>query len=182
MRSSLKLSMLLAMGCLMVLAYLMITRQSSMPQQAAHDLASTKMLNPFNRHASSSQPSIDTASSTSAITTSPPQTYPADIVAQWIESGVDSTQRAAELDALTMASRAQAVPVLQRVLIAGDDAERQHAVNSLHTLALRQGDADGAIREVLRQAVFHDDGAFIADDVQAALADIEQKLKQPLAR
>jgi hypothetical protein len=45
---------------------------------------------------------------------------------------------------------------LHRVLVSGGPAEEQQlALHALRTLAQDQGDADGDIREVLRQAVYH---------------------------
>src|SRR5262249_17872234 len=98
-------------------------------------------------------------------------------------TGDDPRERAAAIAALATAPRARAVPVLQGVLnFGGDHADRELALISLRALALRQGDADGAIRNALRRAIDrHGDDEDIDRAAQAALDDIERDLR-PSAR
>lgn len=97
-------------------------------------------------------------------------------VARWIADtqSTDPKMRAAALAALAEAPKAEAVPALKRVLKVGEpQVDRQIAVRSLHILALQQDDADGAIRDVLRDAVYHGDDEGVTDSARAVLEDIE---------
>jgi hypothetical protein len=86
----------------------------------------------------------------------------------------DPRSRAVAIEALAIAPRSQAIPALESVLETGEpQVDRQIALQSLHTLALRQGDADGAIRDVLRGAIYHGDDEGAAQSAQAVLEDIE---------
>lgn len=104
-----------------------------------------------------------------------PETNPANI-ARWIADtqSTDPKTRAAAIAALAEAPKAEAVPALKRVLTVGDpQVDRQIAVRSLHVLALQQDDDDGAIRNVLRDAVYHGDDEGVTDSARAVLEDIE---------
>lgn len=91
--------------------------------------------------------------------------------------------RAVAIEALANAPRSQAIPVLERVLETGEpQVDRQIALRSLHTLALRQGDADGAIRNVLRGAIYHGDEEGASQSAQALLEDIEIVLAEAEGR
>lgn len=87
--------------------------------------------------------------------------------------GDDPDARAAAIGALALAPKAQALPVLQKILNAGIDADRQFALNSLHTLALREGDSDGEIQNVLRLSIYDGDDT-IALGAQIVLEEIER--------
>lgn len=103
-----------------------------------------------------------------------------DMVAQWLADAIgdDAKARAAAIAALATAPRAQAIPVLQKVLNSGDpQVDRSLALNSLRTLALQQGDADGSIRDALRQAIYHGDDEATTRDAQTVLDDVEGKLE-----
>jgi hypothetical protein len=57
------------------------------------------------------------------------------------------------------------VPVLRRLLTdAEPQVDRPLALRSLRDLALNQGDADGAIREAVRNAIYRGDDQTKADD------------------
>lgn len=102
-------------------------------------------------------------------------TNPASI-ARWIADtqSTDPKMRAAAIAALAEAPKAEAVPALTRVLTVGEpQVDRQIAVRSLHVLALQQDDDDGAIRDVLRDAVYHGDDESVTDSARAVLEDIE---------
>lgn len=63
---------------------------------------------------------------------------------------------------------------MERILQVGEpQVDRQIALRSLHTLAVQQGDADGRIRDVLRQAIYHGDDEGVSQSAQALLEDIE---------
>lgn len=97
-------------------------------------------------------------------------------IARWIADtqSTDAKTRAAAIVALAEAPKAEAVPALKRVLKAGEpQLDRQIAVRSLHVLALQQDDDDGAIRDVLRDAVYHGDDEGVTQSAQAVLEDIE---------
>lgn len=99
-------------------------------------------------------------------------------VARWITAAtaVDPKTRAAAITALAAAPRSQAIPVLRDVLAVGDpEVDRQLALDSLHVLALEQGDADGKIRKVLREVVYHGDDEAVAKTAQSILEDIESE-------
>jgi hypothetical protein len=87
----------------------------------------------------------------------------------------DADQRAAAIDQLALAPRTLAIPVLQGLLSATDEHDRQLVLNALHTLALDQGDADGAIREMLRLTIYDGDDARVADNALIILDSIQQE-------
>ena len=104
--------------------------------------------------------------------------------AQWIldTSSGDAATRAAAIEALATAPRAEALPVLGRLLIDGEpQVDRVLALRSLRDLALNQGDADGAIRDAIRHAIYHGDDLTKVDDVQEALEIIEESLQGQVA-
>lgn len=100
-----------------------------------------------------------------------------DKVAGWIADTAsgDAARRAAAIAALSDAPRAQALPVLGRLLTDGEPSvDRALALQSLRELALNQGDADGAIRDAVRRAIYHGDDLTDADAVQETLDIIEE--------
>ena len=106
----------------------------------------------------------------------PPATAP-DAVAKLIAdtSSSDAGKRAAAITALADAPRAEALPVLGRLLTDGEPhVDRPLALRSLRDLALNQGDADGAIRDAVRHAIYHGDDQTRTDDVQEVLDIIEE--------
>jgi hypothetical protein len=107
----------------------------------------------------------------------PPPAVPSDSVAQLIAdtTGGDAGKRAAAITALAEAPRASALPVLGRILTDGEpQVDRPLALRSLRDLALNQGDADGAIRDAVRSALYHGDDYTRTDDVQEVLDIIEE--------
>jgi hypothetical protein len=98
-------------------------------------------------------------------------------VAKWIADamGGDAGKRASAIAALAHAPRADAIPVLRRILTDGEpQVDRPLALRSLRELALTQGDADGAIRDAVRNAIYHGDDQTPTDDVQEVLDIIEE--------
>jgi hypothetical protein len=98
-----------------------------------------------------------------------------DKVAQWAVDAFDADpgKRVNAITALATAPKSQAVPVLQKVLNTGEAVDRPLALRSLRTLALQQGDGDGGIRDVFRQAIYDGRYEAITPDAQAALDDVE---------
>jgi HEAT repeat protein len=87
----------------------------------------------------------------------------------------DAATRAAAITALSTAPRVEALPVLGRILTDGEpEVDRPLALRSLRDLALNQGDADGAIREAIRDAMYHGDDFTRSDALQEALEMIEE--------
>lgn len=90
-------------------------------------------------------------------------------------SSSDAGKRAAAITALAEAPRAEALPVLGRLLTDGEPlVDRPLALRSLRDLALNQGDTDGAIRDAVRHAIYHGDDQTRTDDVQDVLDIIEE--------
>jgi hypothetical protein len=100
----------------------------------------------------------------------------ADRVAQWITDvgSTDAARRAAAIRALAHAPRAQALPVLHRLVTHGDPADRPLALQSLRDLALEQGDADNGIRSAIREVIYHGDDEQLATGAQEALDAVER--------
>ncbi len=101
--------------------------------------------------------------------------------ARWIAdvNSEDAARRAAAIDALADVPSATALPILQNVLTSGETSiDRPLAMKSLRTLALREGDANGAIRNVLREVVYHADEG-VAQQAQSVLDDLESRLSPP---
>lgn len=102
-----------------------------------------------------------------------------DNVARWIADtqSNDAKTRAAAIEALANAPKAQAIPALERVLESGEpQVDRQIALQSLHKLALSDGDSTGQIRAVIRHAIYHGDDEGVTQSAQAFLEDIEAAL------
>jgi hypothetical protein len=92
-------------------------------------------------------------------------------------SGGDAGKRAAAITALAQAPVAQALPILRRVLMNGEpSADRPLALQSLRDLALNHGDPQSAIRNAIREAIYHGDDQTMAADAQEALDVIEEGL------
>jgi hypothetical protein len=101
--------------------------------------------------------------------------------AQWIAdtANADAATRATAIRALAEAPRGEALPVLGRILESGEpQVDRPLALISLRDLALEQGDADGAVRDAIRQVIYHGDDFTKVDDAQEALDVIEESLQR----
>jgi len=100
-----------------------------------------------------------------------------DDIARWSVDAVggDAALRASAIAGLARAPVAQALPILRRVLISGEPAvDRPLALASLRELALERGDADGAIRAVVREAIYHADDVSNVEATQDVLDVIEE--------
>jgi len=182
-RASLALVALLTIGCMGVFSYSCATRI----QPAAPDLKSKLLSSPRQEQEVRTKSRADDTKPASqhseAVTELASQTIPPDSVTKWIAAatGDDAKERAAAIVALAAAPRSQAIPILQRVLNAGEPlVDRQLALNSLRSLAQNQGDEDGGIRNVLRQAIYHGDDEAVARAAQDVLDDIETTPDQSL--
>ena len=105
----------------------------------------------------------------------PPPT--AEQAAQWIAdlNNADAAKRSTAINALARAPRAQALPALRNVLLGGEPTvDRPLALNSLRELALDQGDADGRIRQTIREVIYHGDDESLATGAQDALDVVEE--------
>jgi HEAT repeat protein len=90
--------------------------------------------------------------------------------------GGDPKTRAAAIAALAQAPKSEALPLLENVLEVGEpEVDRQIALRTLHAIALKEGDADGRIREALRAAMYHGDDERVSQSAQAFLEDIEAR-------
>jgi hypothetical protein len=111
------------------------------------------------------------------VPSNPPQaaTPPPDLAR--LKADIDSADpkaRAAAITALAQVPKSQAIPVLENVLDVGEpEVDRQIALRTLHAIALKEGDADGRIREVLRAAMYHGDDERVSQSAQAFLEDLE---------
>ena len=92
-------------------------------------------------------------------------------------TGGDASKRATAITALAQAPVEQALPVLRRVLMNGEPTvDRPLALQSLRDLALSNGDPQSAIRNAIREAIYHGDDQTMAADAQEALDVIEESL------
>jgi hypothetical protein len=124
-----------------------------------------------------SMPSSSAAPAPGSAAATPDTTPTAAQVTQWIAdtNHADAAHRATAIDALARAPREQALPVLRRLATQGDAAtDRPHALNSLRELALEQGDADGGIREAIREVRYHGDDESLASSAQEVLDVVEE--------
>lgn len=122
--------------------------------------------------ATASQPPVTASPVAPSTETAPTEAQ----VATWIAeaSGADPGRRVAAINALANAPRTRALPVLRQVLVSGEHVDRPLALNSLRELALGQGDADGGIRQVIREAIYHGDDETLAASAQDALDVVEE--------
>ncbi|MDY6945354.1 MAG: HEAT repeat domain-containing protein [Pseudomonadota bacterium] len=181
------LTMLAACGGL---AYLHAAREQSAGQAAG-------VSQPMRRDTPAAEPSVqaaapanavgastDTAApalpSSGAATSSVPAATPKTIE-QWIEDtrSTDPKVRAAAIAALANAPTAQALPALERVLETGEpNVDRHIALRSMHALALRDGDTNGQIRDVMRQAIYHGDDDAVTQTAQSLIDDLEAEFSE----
>jgi HEAT repeat protein len=107
----------------------------------------------------------------------PSALLPTDVVARLIAqtASSDAQSRADAISALAKAPKAEAIPVLRNVLNNGEPIiDRSLALQALRDLALYQGDDDGVIRSVVREAIYHGDDEAVALSAQGALEIIEE--------
>lgn len=186
---AISMSMLAACGGL---AYCHVTRQQAV-QYAADSNESTRTIAPVVETATgatSAQPSVFSATeeASQATPSSVDASSPAEIkapratnaaseaIAQWIKDtqSADANTRATAIAALADAPKTLAMPALERVLETGEaNVDRHIALRSMHSIALRDGDATGQIRDTMRHAIYHGDDDGVTQTAQSLLDDIE---------
>jgi hypothetical protein len=129
-------------------------------------------------------PAVPTNQSTPALTVTsgaraPVATASVADVTRWTAevNHANAATRAAAIRALANVPRAEALPVLRDVLRGGEpQVDRPLALQSLRELALGQGDKDGRVREVIREAIYHNDdqNPTLLADAQEALDVVEE--------
>ncbi|WP_129647508.1 HEAT repeat domain-containing protein [Peristeroidobacter agariperforans] len=105
----------------------------------------------------------------------------ADTVEKWIKDTQDSDPktRATAIANLASAPTAQALPGLREVVDTGEpEVDRHIALRSLHALALRDGDENGQVRDVMRRAIYHGDNDGVSQTAQSLLDDVEAALAE----
>jgi hypothetical protein len=183
-RSSLVSVALFAAGALSVVGYGYITRDEAarvVPSApAAHQPSMATPLVQAYASETPAQPSTPPADETPPGNEKAPAVVTRETVSSWIAqaTGADAARRAAAIDALGTAPKAQALPALAQVLETADESDRPRALRSLRTLAQRQGDEDDRIRSVVRKIVYHGGDEDVVQTAQAALQDIERDLTE----
>lgn len=167
-----------AAGCLVVVGYARLTRVEPAVADPPRPIvtASTARKSIAPAAAPQNEPLPSPAEPDQVAPTQPAE--PDNVLKQWIADAVseDAGTRASAITALAEAPKDAALPVLKRVLTGGDpDVDRPLALGSLRTMALQQGDADGRIRDVLRQTVSHTDSETLASGAQSVLDEVEQR-------
>ena len=100
----------------------------------------------------------------------------ADTLERWIKDTQDSDPktRATAIANLANAPTAQALPALREVVDTGEpEVDRHIALRSLHALALRDGDENSQVRDVMRRAIYHSDNDGVTQTAQSLLDDVE---------
>ena len=178
------------------LAYLHATRELAMEKEAAVNepqpiSAAARPSVPAATPANSTEPGKDEvtqATPNAGETASNEPVATPDNIAQWIKDteSPEAKVRAAAIAALATAPKDQAMPALERVVEVGEpNVDRHIALRSMHSLALRDGDANGQVRDAIRHAIYHgdDDGVTqtaqsLLDDIEAEFAEREQDVNQ----
>lgn len=172
-----------------VLVYIQSTRQSPESAAAPATVAATQRTPAPESEMTAATPStnanaateIASASSAAAAEGTKPQAARPDTVEQWIKDTEDSDPkiRAAAIAKLANAPKAQAVPALKNVIDTGEpEVDRHIALRSLHALALRDGDSNGQVRDVMRHAIYHGDNDGVTQTAQSLLDDVEAALAE----
>ena len=185
-RTSLTVAALFAVGFIAIFGYTRLMR----PEAAQPVMAAPTTIAPVVAPLVTAQVSpqadapVDPAPQAPQTAASASEVASEETVAQWAEDarGDDAKKRVAALTALANVPKAQAIPVLQAVLISGDrEVDRPLALRTLRTLAERQGDEDGRIRDALRQAIYHGDDDASTQAAQETLGQVESGLAAPTA-
>lgn len=93
-------------------------------------------------------------------------------------SGSDAAARAAAITALGSGDvpKERALPLLEGIVNGGELSDRKRALASLRNVALQQGDHDGAVRNIVRQAIYHSEDDGTVQSARVALDEIETAL------
>ena len=186
-RSSLMSVALFAAGALSVIGYSYVTRDNvagvgPASAQAAHQRSAPTRLFRADENASLS-PTPRATEAAAPSNAKPALVVTPENVALWITqaTGSDAAKRAAAIEALGHAPKAEALPVLERVLDTADESDRPRALQSFRMLAQREGDTDNRIRNVMRKIISHADDEATTQSAQATLDEIERDLSQAAA-
>jgi hypothetical protein len=173
-RASWALVALFALGCLSVLGYSWATRAGD-PAVGDPLEASKRDVGARGETADAParSPSAAPAAESVDVADDRPARGPsAADVAQWSAdtSSDDPEKRAKAITSLAKAPKAEALPVLRRVLNHGEPLfDRPLAIRSLRDLAIAQGDEDGSIQDALRYATYHEADPDLIRGAEAAL-------------
>jgi hypothetical protein len=97
-------------------------------------------------------------------------------LAKWTAETDDENAetRASAITALGTGPRPEVIPTLRKILETGrSEPDRQLALQSLRKLALEQGDADGVIRNAVRQVIYHASEETMIGSARQVLDEIE---------
>jgi HEAT repeat protein len=180
-----------ALGALSVLGYAYVTRgpsgvavlrTASAPSSAVtpRDVAASTSIAPAAATATGGGPeSAPAAAKLANEVAEAPAVHSRGTIEKWIvdTTSPDPQTRADAIAALASAPKSEALPVLKNVLETGEpEVDRQVALRSLHTLALRDGDASGSIRDVLRGAQYHGGDESVSESAAALIEDLDSEL------
>ncbi|MEJ0037482.1 MAG: HEAT repeat domain-containing protein [Gammaproteobacteria bacterium] len=179
-RSSLTLVGLFALGVGSILGYSYATRG---------DAPGKEITVPAVSLPEPPQP-IAAAATTAEVVPSPPPAeetpaqpeFPSDAELRSDALAQDALKAESAIETLARMPKERAVPVLRQIVTSGDEKVRVLALHALRTLALNQGDADGAVRNVVREAIYHGDNEDVTHKAQAVLADVENAASAPKSR
>ena len=102
-----------------------------------------------------------------------------------LKAAIDADNVEARMAAIAVLGdkpKAEALPLLRDILSSGAPDEQIQTLESLRSLAMNQGDADGRIRDVLREAAYHTGNDDVVARTQTTLDDIEGALSMEAAR
>jgi len=172
LRSTKTLAALLLAGCASIAFYTLARND--------HEFVATTPSPQVTRQPVDARPAtpsiIPPAESTPAIDSTPtetPATVPLEKLIKDATEG-DADARADAIFALASVPAAQGVPVLHGIIVSGDIVNGHLALDSLRTIALSQGDPDGAIRNSVRFAVYHGASDTITESAREVLDELER--------
>lgn len=143
------------------------------PDQAPTTAANASIVSADSSATSSASEVTDTTAATAA---PGPET-----IEQWIKDTQDGDPkvRAHAIAKLANAPTAQALPALREVVDTGEpEVDRHIALRSLHALALRDGDKNSQVRDIMRRAIYHGDNEGVTQTAQSLLDDVEAALAE----
>lgn len=174
LRSTTTLAVLLLAGCTSIACYTLARNEHPKPVAATPAQRSTQR--PVTVVPEALPPSAQLTESPVTADTGLAKAPAAESIAKLIEDATegDADTRAEAIFALTSVPAAQGVPVLHRIIVSGDVVNGHLALDSLRTIALNQGDSDGAIRNSVRFAVYHSTSDTITQSAQEVLDELER--------
>jgi hypothetical protein len=175
-RSSLTLVALFALGLGSILGYTYAQRDSRVGASSLADEVAAPVVaqraSPANAQPAQGEtalPQPAAGAEPTAVTPEPPSDT--QLLADAL--GSDATKGEAIVRKLAQMPKERSLPILRRVLTSGDESRRVLALHSLRTVARDQGDNDGEIRSVVREAIYHGDNEALTSEAQSVLSDIE---------